>query len=1291
MRVVSRLLAIFAVLSLTSTLNAQWSNISAGKVPLGATIPGSGSCIVVREGTIWAGYANQLWSSTNEGATWTNITPAAKPPADVIFDADLFDRNTGVICSRGTVYLTNNGGTTWTVIHTRLGFCASVKFVSTRQEIVCAYNSGPILLTGNAGASWNTISPGGFTFIDHVVTRRTGEIAALLNNVGGSRIAWTVNNGATWTNSSATFDYDCWSMAIDSCDLNAYYVVNEELYARTDRIAGMYVSLNKGQTFSLTGNTANLRYFCGSVTSASGGVIFAQTVTGGVLRSNDNGATWISIGGPNGSLDSRTIASLTKDTIYAIDPFGDIWKTFNSGGFPVTSSMTGTISITPPTLFEQDIKQLCDSVTRSFRIIRSGSCNPPSVVNVYLQGIFPGDYQILFESQDSVVIRFKPNAIGARNAQAVFVLSNNSNLTRDLRGRGIDSGYKVTITPDTLFVGDSILLCKKLTRGLRFGIAGCRPPNVAGLVISGAAANDYSYIRQGDSATIIFDPSQPGLRQALFSLQTSDGRVHSIPLLGVGLDPGPSLKITPPILFSSDQLLFCKSVKRTVHIALGPCATSDVLSQVIVGKAASDYTISKIASDPLTGNDSVTITFTPTTVGACDAFYEITLADGSKFVIQLAGSGTDPGKDLYATPNVLFEKDTLLPCKVISRDLEIFSNLCVDRKILSQTITGNAATDYTLKRQALDPLTGHDIITIEFAPSIPGPRPALYELVLADSTKLSIPLRGYALDPGIPITITPSLLFENDSIALCTSITRGLRIKTNECVNRNVASQIITGSGGTDYTITQETPNPLNGYDSVTITYTPTKAGACDADFEFTLAYGTPIKIPLRGKAYDPGYAYSQTATSLFDGDTIELCKSIERSFSVSASGCIVPKVKIKNITDDARSEYEIISNLPDSLTGTDNVTIRFTPKALGLRNANFNIELTDGRKVTLPLLGTCINGPYVIDITPKDMFIGDSLFLCEEIEKKIDISLVGCAILHVASQEIRSADSAEYEVLEKTPDSVSTGTIRMKFIPRKGGAMSGEYIITLDDGRTVHIPLGGYGRAPVPLALSTTATYHTDTLGGTFNLPIIINGLDKPQTIGLSISFDKNLEYLGTTSARTGQTLHGRLELNHSPIHIILPSDDVIPNQISAYANFAVYADTVAPSSIFIDSLVVLTQDAPCQYITDTRMVTEVTGASGCGITIISDFLRYNKKPQVSIYPNPTSGALTIRSTDKLDNLTIEVVDIVGQVRMTTNFTGSSSEYKMNVSTLPSGAYRIRLATQDNLFKAEAAVVVEK
>jgi hypothetical protein len=116
---------------------------------------------------------------------------------------------------------------------------------------------------------------------------------------------------------------------------------------------------------------------------------------------------------------------------------------------------------------------------------------------------------------------------------------------------------------------------------------------------------------------------------------------------------------------------------------MGPCAINSVLSDTIIGAAAGDYIIIKHAPNLLSGKDSVTISFQPSGKGARDAFYQITLKDGTTFVIRLAGSGTDPGKDLYSTPTVLFEKDSLLPCRKISRDIEIFSNLCVDRKILS--------------------------------------------------------------------------------------------------------------------------------------------------------------------------------------------------------------------------------------------------------------------------------------------------------------------------------------------------------------------------------------------------------------------------------------------------------------------------------------------------------------------------------------------------------------------------------------------------------------------------------
>src|SRR6188768_4448990 len=174
MRVVSRLLAVFAVFSLTTGLHAQWSNISAGKVTLG-TAAGSGSSLVVRNGTIWASFVGRLWSSTNDGATWTNITPAGKPPVATIYEVDLFDANNGVMCASGVVYMTNNAGATWSVIQSRSGTCVSVKYVRSSQEIVCVYNNGPVFLSRNTGATWVTITPSGFSFIDHLVTRRSGE------------------------------------------------------------------------------------------------------------------------------------------------------------------------------------------------------------------------------------------------------------------------------------------------------------------------------------------------------------------------------------------------------------------------------------------------------------------------------------------------------------------------------------------------------------------------------------------------------------------------------------------------------------------------------------------------------------------------------------------------------------------------------------------------------------------------------------------------------------------------------------------------------------------------------------------------------------------------------------------------------------------------------------------------------------------------------------------------------------------------------------------------------------
>jgi photosystem II stability/assembly factor-like uncharacterized protein len=1279
------------LLAITESGISQWTNISAGKIPTSSSTV-SGNVITCREGRVWRGYANQLWMTDDYGINWYDRSPSLSTVTSIV-DVDFFDMNIGVLAAGNSIYYTTNAGLSWTTIYTRPGGSfPSVKFVSNTQEIAASFSAGPIVLTQNGGINWQIISPQNYNYIMNIQTRRNGYIYALLDNIGYgkvSRIAMTGDYGATWSYSSTGLDYDNYSFAIDSCDLNAFFVVNEELYATTDRLAGIFVSTDRGTSWSQTASTNNLRYLCGSVSTAPGAVVFAQTYSNGVIRTTDYGASWSAIGGPNGTFDSRLVAAATKDTVFAVDQSGMVWMTTNSGGYPATPNARGSITCYPGSLFDGVQTQVvCDSLTRSVRIVRS-MCGGGQIRYFNLAGANPGDYTLTQTSQDSVVVKFKPSAIGPRNADLHLTLSDGSVVIVPLRGSGIDTGYAFMATPPTLFDDDSVLTCLSLKQQVQIVLSGCIVPGVSSQAITGPARNDYTLSTNGNIATITFSPSALGYRGAAYTLVLSDGRSFNVPLKGTGADPGAALSAKPNKLFDHDSLLQCKSAVRSLHLRANVCVTKDIISQTITGAASADYKIVVPAPNPLTGDDSVAIFFAPGALGVRNAQYEVTLSDGTKISVPLIGKAFDPGPALTAVPNKLFETDTTLSCKTVTRGFHLHSNRCVNRKIASQNITGAAAKDYSFIRFATDPLTGDDDVVIAFAPSSGGSRAAEYTLVLADSTKIVVPLEGNGIDPGAPLVAAPAALFTTDSIALCTAVIRGFRIRSNPCVSKIVNSERIEGDGRKDYTIVERAPDPLSGDDSITIAFQPKAPGICKAKYILELPNNVRIDVPLEGQSYDPGYSIVMNPVKLFEGDTIMLCAKASRSFRITSSGCIVPDVRSQAITGTSACDYFLTAPVLTTLSGSDVVTITFTPSLLGVRSATYELTLSDGKKLSIPLEGYCINAPYSVTASPQTLFEDDSLFLCQSIDRDVHIGKTDCAISSLAEEKIIGNAAADYMVVKKLPDSLSKDNIvTIRFTPSAIGLRDAQYLMTTADNKLVGIDLAGSGRASVPLELSSVKDLSTDTVGGDASVPIRINGLAHAETIELSVTFDKNLEYRGTTSMG-GNRLDVPGASGEGYARIRIPASEMRVNDISAYANFSVFADTIMISRVSLDSLVVLSAEAACEYITDTRTLTTVTGPSGCSVTTLSGYLRYGKMPNLEIYPNPSTGLFTVVSSIPLGLVRIEVTDKLGAVRYSSTVSVEKGGARIDASALPSGSYFVRLITDG--FSAALPVVVER
>jgi hypothetical protein len=68
--------------------------------------------------------------------------------------------------------------------------------------------------------------------------------------------------------------------------------------------------------------------------------------------------------------------------------------------------------------------------------------------------------------------------------------------------------------------------------------------------------------------------------------------------------------------------------------------------------------------------------------------------------------------------------------------------------------------------------------------------------------------------------------------------------------------------------------------------------------------------------------------------------------------------------------------------------------------------------------------------------------------------------------------------------------------------------------------------------------------------------------------------------------------------------------------------------------------------------------------------------KDEYNMYPNPTSGMLNISMRDKQLIDRIEVYSITGKLVLTETIGFSSDEMKLNLQSLETGTYLIRLVT---------------
>ncbi len=532
-------------------------------------------------------------------------------------------------------------------------------------------------------------------------------------------------------------------------------------------------------------------------------------------------------------------------------------------------------------------------------------------------------------------------------------------------------------------------------------------------------------------------------------------------------------------------------------------------------------------------------------------------------------------------------------------------------------------------------------------------------------------------EPSGTLKLMPTQLFSADTLE-CDSVVRGVQIIRGCPSAPFLIAAVLAGPDSASYQIDSI------GSDSITLTLFPQKTGTQNAWLLGQLDNGTNDTVFLSGFVAQTSGTFSIAPLSLFMSDTLH-CDSITSSVHLTSSGCRPPVPTQITISGPDANSFHIVDSTGDS------ISVIWTAQTAGAQNAWLLFPLNNGTTDSVALGGFSTSTPFEFFYTPQSLFSADSLFIaCDPATPaQIWIYDTACIWPSITSEQIVGADSADYVIHDSmTSPVVASDSTLILFQPKDTGVRAAMYQLTLSNGTIISIPLSGVGLAKHILTLSASSMNEkTDTVGGTVNVPITINGLARPENVELVLNYPlPDLEYVGSFDPTgTEVDVPGEAWSGRSLLRIM----NAQPNAVAAYTRFNVFSDTDYDPAVTFDSLDVLTAIAPCEYSIPPAITDTIVPLEGCEIQMLSEWLHLGELPLFSIIPNPTNGAVELNSSLDLGDAQVEVYDVLGAERG--EFPVTLHQNVPIALTLPfeNGLYFLRIVSAEG--EAHLTVIIHK
>ncbi len=342
-----------------------------------------------------------IYRTTNGGLSW-NPGPLTKCTSDIYVTPSAI-----TVTSRGfsgaTGFTSTDGGTTW---RPALDTTNGIDFVDDLHGVATGFHAQTWSHTVNGGLTWNSLSP-------------TNNIESWsVYGVKGSSFFFDAGEG-DW--SIYANNHSVPTSIRSSSDFGATWNTGTELpFRTTGHITGY------GFTLYVQDETDSL-FFNGVLVPHSG-----------LWRSKDSGKTWVSIGGPDNTEDTRFfVTGCRGEVIYAFDGNGNVYKSSDGGDgslpqftLPPSPLKVDSIDVCNPRDTIITITDLgCDTLhllsasaptTPELNILDPTTGNPP---------VFP--IIILPDTSGKLELQLRAMDVGAYQTQVVLEIEREGFITYD--------------------------------------------------------------------------------------------------------------------------------------------------------------------------------------------------------------------------------------------------------------------------------------------------------------------------------------------------------------------------------------------------------------------------------------------------------------------------------------------------------------------------------------------------------------------------------------------------------------------------------------------------------------------------------------------------------------------------------------------------------------------------------------------------------------------------------------------------------------------------------------------